>query len=88
MVESGIDKRRHPRRKMLKGAKAVFHDGNSLFDCQVRDWSESGARLVFPELTPLPKIFILRLLDGTEYPCEVVRADGVVLGVRFLGSGT
>jgi hypothetical protein len=85
MAESGAEKRRHPRRKMLKGAKAVFNDGSSLYDCQVRDWSETGAKLVFHELTPLPKHFILRLLDGSEMPCEVVRADGVVIGVRFVG---
>ncbi|WP_303980177.1 PilZ domain-containing protein [Dongia mobilis] len=88
MAGSGLDKRRHPRRKMLKGAKAVFNEGTSLYDCQVRDWSESGARLVFPEMTPLPKHFTLRLLDQSEYPCEVVRADGLVLGVRFLPRGT
>ena len=86
MAESGPDKRRHPRRKMLKGAKAVFNGGASLYDCQVRDWSESGARLVFAALTPLPHLFTLRLSDGSEYPCEVVRADGVVVGVRFAGS--
>ncbi|WP_374650433.1 PilZ domain-containing protein [Dongia sp.] len=86
MAETGPDKRRHPRRKILRGAKAVFNNGASLYDCQVRDWSESGARLVFPGLTPLPHLFTLRLSDGSEYPCEVVRADGVVVGVRFAGS--
>lgn len=86
MQDSGAEKRRHPRRKMLKGAKAVFNDGNSLYDCQVRDWSDSGARLVFPELTPLPKHFTLRLTDGSEHACEVVRASGTVVGVRFAGS--
>jgi hypothetical protein len=72
---------------MLKGAKAVFNDNASLYDCQVRDWSESGARLVFPDLTPLPKLFTLRLSDGSEYSCEVVRADGAIVGVRFTGLG-
>lgn len=86
MAESDLDKRRHPRRKMFKGAKAVFNDGNSLYDCQVRDWSASGAKLVFAEMTPLPKHFTLRLLDGSEVICEVVRADGVTIGVRFAGT--
>lgn len=86
MAETGSEKRRHPRRKMLKGAKAVFNEGASLYDCQVRDWSEGGARLVFPNLTPLPHLFTLRLNDGSEYACEVVRADGPVVGIRFAGS--
>lgn len=83
MSEIGSEKRHDPRRKMLKGAKAIFNDSASLYDCQVRDWSNSGARLVFPELTPLPKRFTLRLSDGSEHSCEVVRADGVIIGVRF-----
>jgi hypothetical protein len=86
MIAAGPEKRRHPRRKVIKGAKAVFNDGASLYDCQVRDWSESGARLVFPTLTPLPKHFTLRLGDGSEYLCEIVRADGTTIGVRFAGS--
>ena len=86
MSEAGSEKRRHPRRKMLKGAKAVFNESASLYDCQVRDWSAYGAKLVFPELTPLPKLFTLRLSDGSEHSCEVVRADGPIVGVRFAGS--
>ncbi len=83
MSEAGSEKRCPPRRKVLKGAKAIFHDSASLYDCQVRDWSDSGARLVFPELTPLPKLFTLHLSDGSEHSCEVVRADGVIVGVHF-----
>lgn len=84
MTEIASDKRRHPRRKVLKSGKVLFNDGKSLYDCQVRDWSESGARLVFPALTLLPHRFTLHLHDGSEYPCEVVRTDGVVVGVRFV----
>lgn len=84
MAEAGSDKRRHPRRKMLKSGKAFFNNGESLYDCQVRDWSESGARLIFPELTPLPKFFILRLSDGSDHRCKIVRADGMVIGVKFV----
>ena len=68
---------------MMKSGKAVFNDGKSLYDCSVRDWSESGARLVFPNPTPLPRRFILRLSDGSNHSCEVVRADGPIVGVRF-----
>lgn len=84
MTEAGSDKRRHPRRKMMKSAKAYFNNGKSLYDCSVRDWSESGARLIFPGLTPIPRHFILRLSDGSDHHCEVVRADGPVVGVRFV----
>lgn len=83
-MQSGPDKRRHPRHKVLKGAKAIFNNGSSLYDCQVRDWSEGGAKLIFPDLTPLPKHFVLRLTDGSQRSCEVMRADGVIIGVRFI----
>lgn len=86
MTEVGPDKRRHQRHKVLKSGKVLFHEGASLYDCQVRDWSESGARLVFPALTLLPHHFTLRLQDGSEYPCEVVRTEGVVVGVQFVVS--
>lgn len=85
MTESGRDKRRHPRRKVMKSAKVFFNNGKSVYDCGVRDWSESGARLVFPDLTPVPRRFILQLTDGTDHPCEVVRAQGPIVGVRFVG---
>lgn len=85
MTDKGRDKRRHPRRKVLKSAKAYINQGKSVYDCGVRDWSESGARLVFPDLTPVPRRFILRLSDGSDHPCEVVRADGPIVGVRFVG---
>jgi hypothetical protein len=84
MAESGSDKRRHARRKVLKGAKVFFNEGKSVYDCTARDWSESGARLVFPELTLLPKFFILHLSDGSDYICKVVRVDGTVVGVKFV----
>jgi len=84
MIEADSDKRRHPRRKVMKSAKAYFNDGKSLYDCSVRDWSETGARLVFPDLTPMPRHFVLRLSDGSDHDCEVVRADGAIVGVRFI----
>lgn len=84
MTEKGVDKRRHPRRKVLRTGKVFINKGKSVYDCTVRDWSESGAKLVFPDLTPLPKFFILRLVDGSDHPCEIVRADGRIIGVKFV----
>lgn len=84
MTGSGSDKRRHPRQKVLKGAKIIFIDRSSLYDCQVRDWSDSGARLVFPAITQLPARFNLAMRDGTTRECRLVRSDGLVSGVEFL----
>ena len=83
-MTDGSDKRRHPRRKVLKTGKVFINQGKSVYDCTVRDWSESGARLVFPDLTPLPKFFILRLSDGSDHHCKIVRAAGNIIGVKFV----
>jgi hypothetical protein len=88
MTGSGNEKRRHPRHKVLKSAKVIFHGGSSLYDCHVRDWSESGARLVFPELTPLPGHFRLVMHDGTSRECMVVRTDGVAVSVEFFAENS
>ena len=47
------ERRKHPRTRVLKGAKIVLRS-TSLFDCVVRDLTNGGARLKAPNLTNLP----------------------------------
>ena len=72
------------RRKTLKSAKIVFNKRQSVLDCFVRDLSDTGAKLSLGEMTPVPKTFTLELHDGTLLQCELVRAMGRELGVRFI----
>ena len=82
--DEGSERRHDRRRKTLKSAKIVFNNNQSVFDCAVRDLSETGARLALGDLIPLPKHFKLVLHDGMTHDCEVIRHTGTEIGVRFM----
>jgi PilZ domain-containing protein len=60
MPETGEQRRRFFRRRMLKGARIVFN-GSSIFSCRVRDISEGGARLEIGNTLPIPDEFTLTM---------------------------
>jgi hypothetical protein len=72
------------RRKTLLTGKVVFNDMASVFDCVVRDMSETGARLKLAAPVQVPPVFGLRLTDGRYYRCKVRRRAALELGVEFL----
>jgi c-di-GMP-binding flagellar brake protein YcgR len=82
--EEGSERRHDRRRKTLKSAKIIFNNNQSVFDCAVRDLSETGAKLALGDLLPLPSHFKLVLHDGMTHECEVIRHTGREIGVRFL----
>jgi hypothetical protein len=53
------DKRSAPRRRVLLSAIVVNREFNSIFPCQVRDVSETGARLAIPDAFLVPAGFWL-----------------------------
>jgi hypothetical protein len=56
---SDKDKRSAPRRRVLLSAIVVNREFNSIFPCQVRDVSETGARLAIPDAFLVPAGFWL-----------------------------
>ncbi len=83
--DAGDNERRHDaRRKTLKSAKIIFNQRQSVIDCFVRDLSETGAKLMLPDMIPIPKQFKLVLHDGTVHGCEIMRINGKEVGVRFV----
>ncbi len=78
------DRRLDARRKTLKSAKIIFNKRQSVIDCFVRDLSETGAKLMLPDMIPIPKQFKLVLHDGTVHGCEIMRINGKEVGVRFV----
>lgn len=84
MEEGGSERRHDRRRKTLKSGKVIYNNNQCVFDCAVRDLSETGARLSLGDLIPLPKLFKLVLHDGATHDCEVIRHTGKEIGVRFL----
>lgn len=76
------DKRRAPRRRVLKTGKILF-DGAAI-DCVVRNLSETGAALAVE--TPVgipPRFFLLVEPDGLKRSSRVVWRNQRRIGVKF-----
>ena len=86
MVAAIIEARAHRRRRSLKAARVILA-GSSSIDCLIRDMSEQGARLEFPELTELPASFDLLVVStGLLIPVRPAWQRGFAAGVQFASS--
>lgn len=83
------EKRKTPRRRVLKEGKIVFADGMRVFDCTIRDMSEDGARLLIANTVGLPDSFQLyEKSSGMLYPARVAWRQPNSIGVAFTGPAT
>jgi PilZ domain len=83
------EKRKTPRRRVLKGGKIVFADGLRVIDCRIRDLSADGARLLIANTIGVPDTFLLlEQSTGKLYPASVIWRQEAVLGVKFSGPPT
>jgi len=83
------DKRKSPRRRVLKEGKIVFADAMRVIDCTIRDMSPEGARLLIANTVGLPDTFTLyEKSTGMLYPASVVWRQSNALGIRFGGPGS
>lgn len=80
----GAEKRKHPRRRMFKGAKVSFNNESSVVNCVMRDLSESGAKLEFESYFDCPPLVRLHITGGPAYDCEVRWFVSNMMGVHFL----
>lgn len=79
------EKRKTPRRRVLKAGIVAFNDRYSSLPCTVRDISESGARIRMDGSLTAPDTFTLIVeLDGLEADCEVVARTANEIRVRFV----
>ena len=83
------DKRKTPRRRVLKEGKIVFADGLRVIDCTIRDMSENGARLLIANTLGLPDTFRLyEKSSGLLYPASIAWRQSNAIGVHFKGPAT
>ena len=83
------DKRKTPRRRVLKEGKIVFADGLRVIDCTIRDMSEAGARLLIANTLGLPDTFQLyEKSSGLLYPASIAWRQSNAIGVHFKGPAT
>jgi len=83
-VADGTQRRASNRQRTLIGAKVVFNDLMSTYDCVIRDLSESGARVKLNAAVQVPPAFMLRFSDGRIRQCKVKRRMALELGVEFI----
>lgn len=81
------EKRKIPRRRVLKEGKIVYADGLRVLDCTIRDMSTSGARLLISSTVGLPDTFQLyEKSSGLLYPARIAWRQTNSLGVEFQGA--
>ena len=83
------DRRKVPRRRVLKEGKILYADGIRVFDCTIRDISENGARLLIANTMGLPDKFqLFEKSSGLLYPASIVWRQTNSIGVHFDGPAT
>ena len=83
-MRAPAEQRRRPRLKSLIAARIVYNNGQSTFDCLIRDLSESGAKLAISALAPVPDTFDLIIpRDNRTYRAWTMWRRANELGVRF-----
>ncbi len=78
------ERRQYPRLRVLKGAKIVLGT-TSLFDCVVRNLTNTGARVEIPSSVDLPDVAAITFDGGrTCRPCRLAWRSLNEAGVQFL----
>ena len=83
------NKRRAPRPRVLKGGKIIPLGQWLLADCQIRDISETGARIICKDQLSVPTEFRLLIpMDNTIQQARVVWRKDNMVGIRFTSERT
>ena len=78
------ERRPHKRRRMLLGGVVVSGAGAYVFDCSIRNLSESGAKIVCAKGVQLPPRFHLIIVrDRLVCEAELSWRQGDAYGVAF-----
>lgn len=77
------DKRATPRREITRKVHMGTGLGPSL-ECELKDISQTGARLRFNDPNCAPQEFLVRLNDGVVRWCQVMWRSKTEIGIRFI----
>ncbi len=82
---NGHERRREPRRRVLKEARIIFNNRFSSINAAVRDISASGCRLKLYNPLTLPRSFTIAFPTvGLERPARLVWQFEEHVGAEFL----
>lgn len=80
--------RRSERSRTLMRASIIFNNSMSTIDCQVRNFSAEGARIIADETMPISAHFNLDIPHkGRVFRARMIWRDGPSIGVEFLPDG-
>jgi hypothetical protein len=79
-----MEKRQATRQRTSFGAKIIFNQGQSVFDCRLRDISSAGAHVEMASTLGVPYVFTLYVphLERREQ-CWLVWSNMTELGISF-----
>lgn len=81
-----LEFRKAQRQRRLKQGKIIFPDHARVFDCQIQDWSETGAKLRMSNTLDMPREFELAIRsENLLVSAELKWRRGENVGVRFTG---
>ncbi|MGF9563201.1 PilZ domain-containing protein [Neorhizobium sp. JUb45] len=78
-----VQERKFPRSRAFLGAKILFNDGHSSYDCIIKELSEGGAQIKVENALAVPQQFNLLFSDGRNFDCEVRWRRINAIGVEF-----
>jgi PilZ domain len=71
---------------MLKSGIIAYSGRQVTLKCGIRDFSDTGARLIVEGTVPAPDTFeLMSEIDGLEVACQVVWRRSKEVGVKFTG---
>ena len=80
-----MERRASPRRRVLWGSKIAHLDGDYCVDCQIRDISATGARILLHDQQSIPKsVYLLDMQNRLAYEASVVWLKAPEFGLQFV----
>jgi hypothetical protein len=80
------DKRRSPRRRVLKEGKLIFGQGHSVVDCTIDNMSDGGAHVRMISSHGVPgDFYLVEASRGIIHKAEVAWRTTTGIGLKLLG---
>ena len=81
------ERRKSPRRRVLKDGKLIFAHGHSVVDCTIDNMSDGGAHVRIDSSHGLPQEFYLAEASrGIVHKAEVAWRTTAGIGLKLLGT--
>ncbi len=80
-----VERRNAMRNRVFRGASVVFNGRQSILDCTVRNWSQTGAMVRMTDWIALPQTFEIDVAsDGESVRVRQCWRRGDDVGVAFM----